>query len=512
MTPSVTLRKNVIANYLGQGWTALINLAFVPVYIRYLGIEAYGLIGLFAMLQMWVTLLDMGMTPTLNREVARHSVAGGSAESIRDLVHTFEIICVGLALAVTLAFALASHRLAHDWLNAKNLSEGAVAGALSIMGLVAGMRFVEGLYRGAILGLQKHVWLNVVGSTVATIRAVGAVLVLAWIEPSIRAFFYWQALVSAVAMIVFYFGVHWHLPRAQRRAVFSTQAFSRTWKFAGGVFVTTFLALMITQVDKVILSRLLSLEAFGTYTFAAAVAGVLFQLIGPISQSYYPQLTELVAKGDSQTLSRTYHQGAQLMTIMVAPAGMLLVAFGEPLLRIWTGNELLSNQAAIIVAVLSIGTILNGWMHLPYMLQLASGWSTLAVWTNLVAAIVIVPAIFWITPRFGSIGAAWVWVAVNVGYVLFEIHFMHVKLLPADKMKWYARDLAAPTLFATATISVSYFLCPVSLGRFGEIAWIGGTGCLAYVAAILGSSEYRHFIPMLYRHHVPAFARRNGLV
>lgn len=43
------LKRNLIANYLGQGWTALMGLAFIPLYIRYLGIEAYGLIGLFPM-------------------------------------------------------------------------------------------------------------------------------------------------------------------------------------------------------------------------------------------------------------------------------------------------------------------------------------------------------------------------------------------------------------------------------------------------------------------------------
>lgn len=41
-------KENLIANYLGQGWTVLMSLAFVPVYIKYLGLESYGLIGLFS--------------------------------------------------------------------------------------------------------------------------------------------------------------------------------------------------------------------------------------------------------------------------------------------------------------------------------------------------------------------------------------------------------------------------------------------------------------------------------
>ena len=84
------LKRNLIANFLGQGWTALMGLAFIPLYIKYLGMEAYGLIGLFALLQAWLSLLDMGMTPTLSREMARFTGGSHSAQSIRDLLRSIE--------------------------------------------------------------------------------------------------------------------------------------------------------------------------------------------------------------------------------------------------------------------------------------------------------------------------------------------------------------------------------------------------------------------------------------
>src|SRR5262249_61763233 len=80
---------------------ALIGVAFAPLYIKYLGVEAYGLIGIFAVLQAWLTLLDMGMTPTLNREVARYTAGAYSATAIRDLGRTFGIVCCGTAGVIT---------------------------------------------------------------------------------------------------------------------------------------------------------------------------------------------------------------------------------------------------------------------------------------------------------------------------------------------------------------------------------------------------------------------------
>jgi O-antigen/teichoic acid export membrane protein len=77
----MSLKKNLIANYLGQAWRALVGLAFIPLYIRYLGIEAYGLIGIFAILQAWLALLDLGLRPALGREMARFT-GGGSRRPV----------------------------------------------------------------------------------------------------------------------------------------------------------------------------------------------------------------------------------------------------------------------------------------------------------------------------------------------------------------------------------------------------------------------------------------------
>ncbi len=490
----MALRKNLFANYLGQGWTALMGLAFVPLYIKYLGMEAYGLIGLFAILQAWLSLLDMGMTPTLNREVARYTAGAHSMASIWDLVRTFEIVCCAMALLIAVILCIASRWIAGDWLNAQALPTADVAHAITLMGVVAALRFVEGLYRGALLGFQRHVWLNLVSAIFATLRGFGAVILLVWVAPTIQIFFIWQVAISAATVLVLRWGVRRSLPVLTRRPVFSVHAFSEVWKFAGGMFMTTVLALLLTQVDKVLLSRLLTLEKFGTYMFASAVAGVLFQLIGPIAQSYYPRFTELVTRGDEKAISAAYHQGAQLMTIMLVPAGLALIAFGEPLLLVWTGNRLVAESVSPIVSVLAMGTILNGYIHIPYMMQLAYGWTSLTVWVNTVAAAILVPAIFFVVPHFGPIGAAWAWVLVNAGYVLFEMHFMHARLLRGQKGEWFFRDTAIPSAAAGATIILAVLVQPSFLGPIGNVVWVVCAAIAAFVAAVLGSSQFRPYL------------------
>ena len=78
------LKKNIVSNYVGQTYVACVNIAFVPVYVNYIGAEAYGLVGFYAMLQSWFSLLDMGLSPTLGREAARHSVSMRPSSQIRS--------------------------------------------------------------------------------------------------------------------------------------------------------------------------------------------------------------------------------------------------------------------------------------------------------------------------------------------------------------------------------------------------------------------------------------------
>lgn len=267
------LRKNILANYLGQGWTALMGLAFIPLYIEFLGMEAYGLIGFFSVLQVCFALLDMGLTPTLSREMARYNVGVYSSESIRDLLRSVEVFLFMTTLIIVSIGVALSPWVALNWFKLIDMSNTVVTQALSIMVLVAGMRLLEGIYRGSLIGLQRQVALNVANSFLATLRWLGAVCVLAWVSPTIQAFFLWQCLSSVIAIITLALLTYNCIPENTTNAKFSWLILRGLRKFAGGMFSISVLALILTQVDKVILSRLLLLNEYGYYILAATVAG-----------------------------------------------------------------------------------------------------------------------------------------------------------------------------------------------------------------------------------------------
>ncbi len=151
------------------------GVAFVPFYIRYLGIEAYGLIGIFAILQSSLALLDMGMKPALGREMARFTAGAHNAQSIRDLLRSIEIIGAITSIGIALVIWGAATWLASDWINSKDLPTNVVAQSITVMGIVVALRLVESIYVSSIVGLQRQVLESIVSSSMVTARGLGAV-------------------------------------------------------------------------------------------------------------------------------------------------------------------------------------------------------------------------------------------------------------------------------------------------------------------------------------------------
>jgi O-antigen/teichoic acid export membrane protein len=441
-----SVRRNIIANYLGAAWSALMGLAFIPLYIRYLGMEGYGLIGVFTLLQSWLALLDLGLTPTLSREMARFQAGKHSPQSIRDLMCSVERVYFVIAVLIVVAVFLSAHWVATDWIHTQKMSVASITDALSITGCVIALRWLVGLYRNALVGLQRQVWLNSCTSVFSTFRGAGAVGILAWLSPTITAFFVYQGVLFALEAFVLASSVRRSLPRPPNPARFTWKALQQIWRFAAGMAFITLMSILLVQVDKVLLSKLLPLTEFGYYVLASTVAGALGLIIGPINNAIYPRLTEIIARDEIKLLATDYHRFSQMLTLMLAPAALVLSLFSDYVLLGWTRDPDVARSVAPLVRVLAIGTLLNGLMHTPYSLQLAHGWTRFTAILNTASVLIIVPGIYFSVHAYGAIAAAYVWVILNAGYILIAIPIMHRRLLPGEMWKWYGQDVFGPLL------------------------------------------------------------------
>jgi O-antigen/teichoic acid export membrane protein len=492
--PLKRVSYQLIANFTGNAWTSLLALAFVPLNIRFLGIDAFGLVGFYTTLQNVMMLLDLGVTPTINRELARHSAVRQTASGARDLVRTFEppYWVVGIALGAVLAAS--AGMIATFWIRSDRLPVEEVRRAVALMGLSTALQWPLSFYQGGLMGLQRPILLQGVNAAAATVRGVGAVLVLWLVSPTITAFFVWQA-ISAALHTLTAAACLWHvLPPAPARARFRSELLRDRWRFSAGVGLTSAVALLLTQMDKVVLSKVVSLQAFGYYVLAGTMADVLYKLVTPVNATLFPRFSALAAAGEWAALQTLYHRSCQLVSAMVVPAAVTLAVFAHQLITIWTGDPQLADGAAPIVKVLAVGTALNGLMSLPYAAQLAHGWVRLTLLVNIISLIVIAPVTALLAVRFGPMGAAFAWVALNAIYVLVAVPLMHRRLFRGQMGRWYAVDVAAPAAAGTVMIAIAASVMPAPLSTRSQMVVIAFTYAAAACAAAMAAPELRMWL------------------
>jgi O-antigen/teichoic acid export membrane protein len=140
------------------------------------------------------------------------------------------------------------------------------------------------------------------------------------------------------------------------------------------------------------------------------------------------------------------------MAVLILPVASIVMLFSYDILLLWTGNVEAARNAAPIASILVIGTALNGLMNLPYALQLAYGWTTLGLRINAVFIITLVPATIVLATRYGAVGAATVWVALNALYMIIAVPLTHRRLLKGEGQRWFIRDVSLPLVGAVLIV------------------------------------------------------------
>jgi O-antigen/teichoic acid export membrane protein len=485
------VQKNLLANFLGKGWSAAVALAFVPVYTRYLGIEAYGLVGIFSILTALVNLFDFGLSATINRELARRSAQNAGAAETRDLVRTLEVIYWSIGAVLGLAVLGASGVLASHWVRAGSLSIPTVRTSIALMAGVLALQWPLSFYGGGLLGLQRQGLWNGLVAGGATLRAVGAVVVLDRVSNTIVAFFVWQLVASGIQIAFVVAALWWKLPPGGPPRV-RRELLAPIWRFAAGMSGISVLALVLTQIDKIVLSRILPLKDFGYYALASVVSLGLYTLILPVFDAFFPRFSTLVALHDGDALRRVYHRACQLMSVLILPIAAVLAIWADRVLLLWTRDPAIVSETRTLVPILVCGTALNGVMTLPFALQLAHGWTRLTLAANAIGVVLMIPLLFLATARYGSSGAASVWLILNAGYVVFLPPLVHRRLLPGETARWYVRDVGAPMAAAAAGAALPLlFRSDSAPGPAVDLLRIAISWGLAVGAAFLTVPELR---------------------
>lgn len=491
----MSLKANLAANYASQIYTVFIGIVMMPLYLTSMGSEAYGLVGFFAMLQAWFNLLDLGLTPTIAREAARYHGRALPALDYRRVYRALSTIFVVVAVVGGTLLYLLADVLADRWLKLDRLSTNEVVTALQTMAAAVALRWLGGLYRGVLSGAERLVWLGGFNALVATLRfvAVFASMAIWGYEPSV--FFWHQLAVAAIELI----GLWWKslslLPsrRTLREPVgWSLAPVRPLVKFAVGIALTSAVWVLVTQVDKLLLSGILSLGEFGYFSLAVLVAGGITLLSGPISSSIMPRMARLHAEQQHGAVTEVYLQATQLVAIVVGTAATTLAWCADPIMFAWTGSPAIAQRTADLLRLYAIGNGLLALSAFPYYLQYARGTLRHHIIGNCAMGATVVPSVLVAATLFGALGAGAAWLAVNALYLLAWVPYAHSRLEPGLHLRWLTKHILPIVLPVQAVAAAMHLLAPVAVGdRWSAAFYTMGFALTCAVTSVVGSSEGR---------------------
>lgn len=452
-----SIKINIAANLTGKIFAALIAILLIPQYIKYLGIESYGLVGFYGTLIGSMVLLDLGLSTTMNRELAMFRSTNGESKRIRDLTFSLECVYWAIGLFICLLIVVLSGFIANHWVKLEHLPVTVVRQSVMLMGAVIAFQWPISLYDGGLTGLDRQVLNNGITVVMSTLRAAGVIIILKYFSPTLEAFFLWQAGLSLLYVLTLRVALWKAMPRDHRRPVFSKQQLKTIWRFAAGMTGISLATFFLMQVDKIVLSKILPLSQFGYYTLAFTVATSIGMIVGPISITFFPRFSGLIALGKNDELKTLYHQACKLMATLIFPICLVLVFFIHDVLRIWTKNSVTTDNTYLLARVLILGSMFNALMVMPYNLIIANGWTKFTIYQNTIATLILVPMLFLWTGLYGVMGATFVWLILNAGYVIISQPLMHRKILKGELLKWYWNDTLVPLIPPLMTVMLIKF-------------------------------------------------------
>jgi len=473
-----SLKKNIIANLIGSIWVGALSLIVTPFQVKFLGIEAYAIVGFLAILQVVLSVLDLGLSTTITQQVAADT--SQNRKESRNLIQSVTAVYWAIALIIGIGMYFASPIIAARWFKASRIDQKTLENSLFLIGLFLALRWPVALYSGILSGLQRLELVNGIKTTSVTIRQLIGLWVL-MVTSALTPYLIWNALSAVLEVLLFAFGAFRNFPGLTWAPKFNLGPLKKIWRFSISLNFIAILSMLLTQVDRLMMSKLLSLESLGYYSVAYNAAISLSLIQTAVSSAILPAFAEDAVRKNRAFLENRLNKASQLILFSVGLPAFLLAFYGHEILTLWI-NPVVAEHTHHILSVLAFGFLFNSSINVWFVLSVACGRPSIPLRVNLLGAALYIPGLYFLILKYGPIGAAYGWLALNAYFVISLYPFVQILILK-NSLLWWPMRVFFPFL---ALGGISFFLVHQLFDYFlSENLWklIGGLvlGTLTYL-------------------------------
>jgi len=405
------LARNAVWNLLSLAAPMLVALGAIPVLIRTLGADRFGILTLAWMLIGYCSLFDLGLGRALTK-----LVSGGFGEELSitprrtglaSAVWTALVLMLVLGCAGALIFASASALLANSALKvpvALRVETIAslhwIAAAIPLVTLTAGLRgILEARQRFGSLSILRTVTgvLTFVGPFLAA-RASGSLSAVIFTIAAIRLF-------SAAAHLILCAVLAPELLSDRR---FSVREVGPLFRFGGWLTISNLISPLMVSIDRFLIGMFLSVAEVAYYATPYEIVTKLQVFPSALTGVLFPAFSHTLVN-DRARARQLYTHGLTITLALLIPLTAILVTFAHAGLALWLGDEFAARGYRVL-QLLAIGVLINASAYLPASFLHAAGRPDVTAKLHMIEFPLYVPLVCWLIGAFGIEGAASAWV------------------------------------------------------------------------------------------------------
>lgn len=448
-----SLLKNGLYNVVGGAIRIGLAVLTIPILIRLIGIEEYGLWALTSSVVGMVTLAEAGLSLTTTVFVSQDLGKEDTNGLLQTLTVSFGAMLI-LSTLAALALWFGAESLVSFFPKLTQAQQLTVIKALHIGVMVVWARLLQQVLAGVEQAYQRYDLINILNTGQSVLINLG-MLAVTWFKGQTIAMMEWQAVATIVVFLSHLWIVRSLLQGINLRPTLSKEKGFAIAQYSLFTWLTSLGSSLFSRVDRLIVGNLLGAQVLGIY---AAITDITTQInifsALPV-QPLLPSLSNLTAQQniDLPKLQQQIKQGIQINAFIALGLGATFVTLSPLILNLIFSGEI-TNQyrvtfciATVIYAIYSINAV--GY-YILFAISAANTCAIIILTSSLISLVLITLG----ANMFGLIGA----IAGNAGYIAtLQLNILGMKQLSVPSFIWI-RWLYFPTSWFLLVALVNIFL------------------------------------------------------
>ncbi|MFM2596696.1 lipopolysaccharide biosynthesis protein [Vibrio fortis] len=419
--------KDTIYNYASKLYIGLASVLLIPFFFRILGSDAYGIVGYFSVILIWLQILDMGLSNTLNRQTAIFSARGYSKESYLSVVNKVRFFYFLVAVLFLIIAAFNLDYIANEIIDSK-IPKPDLYLYIYLMIFSISFRWLVMPFRSILIGFEKHKSIAKLDVMSETIKSPLCLLLVYIFPDKLLVFFICQTL-SSLSLLISFYALSRRAIDNQESSSINVLSLKEFISFASRIFSVSFAWLVTSQSDKLFLSNQLSAQEYGLLTVLFQLASIIMFLSSPFSVALLPRLVRVAKEEGGEKLETFYRKSYKFSSLFLLIPVLIFFFFSKELIVLWTGVEGNIDNSVIVFRLYLLGNYIFALSSFSYYIQYAFGDISRHSKVSILASIVMLPIYYISSVFFGAFGTGIVWLFYNLIMLFIWGVYIHNTIL-----------------------------------------------------------------------------------